>query len=70
MSPRRQVMADVIGSVRAEGLEPGATVVEILERWVAGELETVELGQAAECLAIGEPVDCLRPSAEFATARR
>jgi hypothetical protein len=38
--------ADAIGSVRAEGLEPGAPVVEILDRWVDGAIETEQLGEA------------------------
>jgi hypothetical protein len=48
--------ADGIGSVRAEGLEPGATVIEILDRWVAGAIETEQLGEAAQRLASGESV--------------
>jgi hypothetical protein len=53
---RAQIVADVVGSVRAEGLEPGATVLEILDRWVRGAIETEQLGEAAQRLAAGEPV--------------
>jgi hypothetical protein len=54
--------ADAIGSVRAEGLEPGATVIEILDRWVDGAIETEQLGEAAQRLAAGESVEyLLRP---------
>lgn len=51
--------ADAIGSVRAEGLEPGDTVIEILDRWVDGEIETAQLGEAARRLALGESVEYL-----------
>jgi hypothetical protein len=53
---RAQIVADAVGSVRAEGLEPGATVLEILDRWVGGAIETEQLGEAAQCLAAREPV--------------
>ncbi|HEY3866188.1 MAG TPA: antitoxin VbhA family protein [Solirubrobacteraceae bacterium] len=48
--------ADAIGSVRAEGLEPGATVIEILDRWSEGTIVTEQLGEAAQLLASGESV--------------
>jgi hypothetical protein len=53
---RAHVVADAIGSVRAEGLEPGATVVEILDRWADGALDTEQLGEAAHRLAAGRSV--------------
>jgi Antitoxin VbhA len=56
MDTRSRIAADAIGSVRAEGLEPGGTVTEILNRWVDGRLETGQLGEAARCLAAGESV--------------
>jgi hypothetical protein len=56
MNSRAHIAADAIGSVRAENLEPGATVVEILDRWVAGAIETEQLGEAAERLAADESV--------------
>lgn len=46
--------ADAIGSVRAEGLEPGQLVIEILDRWANGLIETDRLGEAAERLAAGD----------------
>jgi hypothetical protein len=56
MDTHAHIAADAIGSVRAEGLEPGATVLEILDRWVAGAIETEQLGEAAQRLAAGESV--------------
>jgi hypothetical protein len=56
MDSRTHIAADAVGSVRAENLEPGATVVEILDRWVAGTIETEQLGEAAPRLAAGESV--------------
>ncbi len=53
---RAHVVADAIGSVRAEGLEPGATVVEILDRWADRALDTEQLGEAAHRLAAGQSV--------------
>ncbi|MGH2902726.1 MAG: antitoxin VbhA family protein [Solirubrobacteraceae bacterium] len=48
--------ADAIGSVRAEGLEPGATVIEILDHWSEGTITSEQLGEAAQRLAFGESV--------------
>jgi hypothetical protein len=56
MDSRAHITADAIGSVRAENLEPGATVVEVLDRWVAGSIETEQLGEAAQRLVAGESV--------------
>jgi hypothetical protein len=56
MDSRAHIAADAVGSVKAEKLEPGATVVEILDRWVAGAIETEQLGEAAQRLAAGESV--------------
>jgi hypothetical protein len=61
--------ADAIGSVRAEGLEPGATVIEILDRWVDGAIETEQLGEAAQRLAAGESVAHLLGPPEPASTR-
>lgn len=59
MDSRAHIAADAIGSVRAEGLEPGAIVIEILDRWIDGAIETEQLGEAAQCLAAGESVEHL-----------
>jgi len=69
MDTRAHIVADAIGSVRAEGLEPGATVIEILDRWVGGTIETAQLGEAAQRLAAGESVAHLGQP-EPASARR
>ena len=70
MDSRAQIAADAIGSVRAEGLEPGATVIEILDRWVNGQVETQQLGEAAQRLAAGEPVIHLLGRSESVSIRR
>jgi hypothetical protein len=67
---RAHIAADAIGSVRAEGLEPGATVIEILDRWVDGAIETEQLGEAAQRLAVGESVTHLLGPSEPASTRR
>jgi hypothetical protein len=56
MDTKTQIAADALGSVRAEGLEPGATVVQVLDRWVDGAIETEQLGEAAQRLAAGQSV--------------
>lgn len=67
MDTRAHISADAIGSVRAEGLEPGTTVIEILDRWVDGLVATEQLGEAAQRLAAGESVAHLlgRPEPVF-----
>lgn len=56
MDTRAHIAADAVGSVRAEGLEPGPTVIELLDRWVDGSIDTEQLGEAAQLLATGESV--------------
>jgi hypothetical protein len=70
MDTRAYIAADAVGSVRAEGLEPGATVIEILDRWVGGAIETEQLGEAAERLAAGESVAHLLGRSEPVSTRR
>jgi len=70
MDTRAHIAADAIGSVRAEGLEPGATVIEILDLWVDGTIETEQLGQAAQHLAVGQSVAQLLGRPEPASTRR
>jgi hypothetical protein len=53
MDSRANIAADAVGSVRAEGLEPGAAVIEILDRWVSGAVRTEQLGEAAQQLTAG-----------------
>ncbi|HEY1457368.1 MAG TPA: hypothetical protein VGF15_02515 [Solirubrobacteraceae bacterium] len=50
------MVANAFGSVRAEGLGPGAHVIEILDRWADGSIETEQLGEAAQRIAAGESV--------------
>jgi hypothetical protein len=56
MDRREDMAADVVGSVRAEGLEPGELVLEILQHWADGLVETDQLGEAAKNLAAGDPL--------------
>lgn len=70
MDTRAHIAADAVGSVRAEGLEPGVSVVEILDRWVGGAIETEWLGEAAQCLAIGESAAHLLDQMESVPTRR
>jgi hypothetical protein len=56
MDSRAHMAVDAIGSVRAEGLEPGSTVIEILDRWSEGAIATEQLGEAAQRLVSGESV--------------
>ena len=44
MSRRAQAAADALGSVRAEGLDPGRAE-PLLEAWVGGELTDVQLDE-------------------------
>lgn len=70
MDSRAHIAADAVGSVRAEGLEPGAAVIDILDRWVDGQVETEQLGEAAQLLAAGESVAHLIAEAEPLPVRR
>ena len=70
MDSRAHIVADAIGSVEAEGLEPGATVLEILDRWVGGAIETEQLGEAAQRLAAGESVTQILGQPEPTATRR
>lgn len=70
MDTRAHIAADAIGSVRAEGLEPGATVIEILARWVDRAIETEQLGEAAQRLAAGDSIVHLLGRAEPLSTRR
>jgi hypothetical protein len=70
MDSRAHIAADAIGSVRAEGLEPGRTVIEILDRWVDGQVETEQLGEAAQRLASGKSVAHLLDQPEPVATRR
>ncbi len=69
MDSRAHIVADAVGSVQAEGLKPGATVIEILDRWVDGGIDTEQLGEAAQCLAAGESVAHILGQSEPASTR-
>ncbi|HSZ03673.1 MAG TPA: hypothetical protein VK778_00585 [Solirubrobacteraceae bacterium] len=69
MDSRAHIAADAIGSVRAESLEPGATVIEILDRWIGCAIDTEQLGEAAQRLAAGESVAHLLAQPEPTSTR-
>lgn len=59
---RRQVVADALGSVRVEGLEPGSRAEAVLDRWAAGELTDGQVAEARQRVARGEDIDDLLAS--------
>jgi len=67
---RTHIAADAIGSVQAEGLEPGSTVIEVLDRWIGGVIETEQLGEAAQRLAAGDSISHLLGQPEPTPTRR
>jgi Antitoxin VbhA len=67
---RSQIAADALGSVRAEGLEPGTAVVKILDHWVLGTVDTEQLGEAAHRVSRGESVEDLVDPPVRASSRR
>jgi hypothetical protein len=69
MDSRAHIVADALGSVRAEGLEPGTVVVEILDGWASGAIETEQLGDSARRLAAGVSVAHLAGEMEPASTR-
>ena len=42
MTSKEQAVADALGSLRAEDLEPEPAVVELMERWGRGEISDAE----------------------------
>lgn len=56
---RRQAVADALGSVRTEGLEPGPRAMAVLDRWARGELTDNQLAEARQRVAGGENIDDL-----------
>lgn len=56
---RTQAAAGALGSVRAEFLEPSATVEALLARWSRGELSTDQLAAARCLIASGNSVEAL-----------
>lgn len=65
---RRQATADALGSVRAEGLEPGPRAEALLDRWARGELSDAQLVEARKRVACGENIeDLLGPAAAVRT---
>ena len=51
MTSKEQAVADALGSLRAEGLEPEPAVVELMERWGRGEISDTEFRAAQKVIA-------------------
>ena len=62
--PRVQAAASALGSVRAEGGQPGPEVEALLAAWGRGELPTEVLTQARRLLAAGGSIEHLLPAAQ------
>ena len=56
---REQAAASAVGSVRAEGGEPGVEVEALLAAWARGEISTEVLTEAQRLLAAGESIEHL-----------
>lgn len=53
---RARAAASALGSVRAEGGEPGEEVQALLEAWARGEVSTEGLAEAQRDIAAGRPL--------------
>jgi hypothetical protein len=51
VTSKEQAVADALGSLRAEGLEPEAAVVLLMERWGRGEITDEEFAAAQKVIA-------------------
>lgn len=51
VTSKEQAVADALGSLRAEGLEPEAAVVVLMERWGRGEITDKEFAAAQKVIA-------------------
>lgn len=63
-STKAQAVASVLGSVCAEGGQPGPEVEALLAAWGRGELPTAVLTQARRLLAAGGSIEHLLPAAQ------
>jgi uncharacterized membrane protein len=50
MSDKEQAVAEALGSLRLEGLEPERAVVELMERWGRGEISDAEFEAAQKVI--------------------
>jgi hypothetical protein len=51
VTSKEQAVADALGSLRAEGLEPEPAVVVLMERWGRGEITDKEFRAAQKVIA-------------------
>ena len=63
-STRLQAATSALGSVRAEGGQPGPEVEALLAAWGRGELPTAVLTEARRLLAAGGSIEHLLPAAQ------
>jgi len=56
---RAQIAANVVGSLRLEGLEPTGPVRELADLWIRGDATDVDLREAERRLLAGEPLESL-----------
>lgn len=59
---RAQAAASALGPVRAEGLEPDAQTLQVLELWSTGVLDDRGLEQVRERLEARQPIEDLLPA--------
>lgn len=50
MNSRESAVAEALGSLRLEGLEPEPEVVELLARWAQGEITDAEFESAQKVI--------------------
>lgn len=67
---RVQIAANVVGSLRLEGLEPTGPVRELADLWVRGNASDADLREAERRLLAGEPLESLLTSAATNDAPR
>lgn len=67
---RVQIAANVVGSLRLEGLEPTGPVRELADLWVQGNASDADLREAERRLLAGEPLESLLISAATTGAPR
>jgi len=67
---RAQIAANVVGSLRLEGLEATGAVRELADLWVRGDATDADLREAERRLLAGEPLEGLIAAAATNGASR
>lgn len=60
-STRSRAVAGALGSVRAEGLQPDALTLQVLDLWSLGIIDDDQLARVRRRLAAQQPVHDLLP---------